>query len=65
MGWGKQHGPKLYDSTWPFRIYRNSSYIELKFPLGIEMKELGARSSVWGGLLHEHLWPFHKMPMLP
>lgn len=44
VGLGKQHAQKLSYSIWPFGIYRNRSYIELKFSLGIEMKKLGARN---------------------
>lgn len=39
---GKQREQRLNDRIWPFGIYRNSSYTELKFPSGTEMKELGA-----------------------
>ena len=35
--WEEQGGgQKLNDGIWPLGTYRNSGYIELKFPLGIE-----------------------------
>ena len=37
MRWEEQGGgQKLNDGIWPLGTYRNSGYIELKFPLGIE-----------------------------